>query len=50
MELKEHTKAACHEAFHCGDWNSNGKISDGSLQNAMRRAGINAADVEVQDR
>ena len=29
--------------------NRNGKISHGSLQNAMRRAGINPTDVEVQD-
>ena len=49
VELKEQTKTAYHEAFHCFDWNRNGKISHGSLQNAMRRAGINPTDVEVQD-
>ena len=48
-ELKKETRAAYQEAFHCFDWNRNGKISHGSLQNAMRRAGINPTDVEVHD-
>ena len=48
-KLKEETRVAYHEAFQCFDWNRNGKISQGSLQNAMRRAGINPTDVEVHD-
>ena len=47
--IKEETRAAYHEAFHCFDLNRNGKISHGSLQSAMRRAGINPTDVEVHD-
>ena len=47
--IKEKTRTAYHDAFHCFDWNRNGKISHGSLQSAMRRAGINPTDVEVHD-
>ena len=48
-KLKKETRVGYHEAFQCFDWNRNGKISQGSLQNAMRRAGINPTDVEVHD-
>jgi len=37
------------ESFDFFDWNNNGKISYGSLQKAMRRAGRNPTDVEVLD-
>ena len=37
------------EAFDDFDWNHNGTISTSSLQYAMRRAGQNPTDVEVQD-
>merc|ERR1719370_270022 len=36
-------------AFAAFDWNHNGRISLGSLQAAMRRAGNNPTDVEVSD-
>ena len=49
IDISQETKASFKEAFHCYDWNRNGKISHGSLQNAMRRAGINPTDIEVQD-
>ena len=49
VPIKEEARVAFQEAFHCFDWNRNGKISHGSLQCAMRRAGINPTDVEVHD-
>ena len=49
IDISQEIRTSFKEAFHCYDWNRNGKISHGSLQNAMRRAGINPTDVEVQD-
>ena len=45
---KEDRKAYC-EAFQPFHWNSNGKISYGSLLYAMKRAGVNPTEVEVHD-
>ena len=47
--LKEEDRKAYFEAFQPFDWNSNGKISYGSLLYAMRRAGVNPTEVEVHD-
>ena len=47
--LKEEDRKAYFEAFQPFDWNSNGKISYGSLLYAMRRAGANPTEVEVHD-
>merc|ERR1712113_1027907 len=41
--------AAYKEAFDHFDWNHSGRIPTSELQYAMRRAGQNPTDVEVQD-
>merc|ERR1712179_122038 len=37
------------EAFKCFDWNNSGRISTSDLQSALRRAGQNPTESEVQD-
>merc|ERR1719430_1188817 len=46
---REEEEMAYKEAFDYFDWNKSGTIPTGDLQLAMRRAGQNPTDVEVQD-
>lgn len=47
--LRNEDREAYLEAFSSFDWQNNGKISYGSLVYAMRRAGANPTEVEVND-
>ena len=47
--LRNEDKQAYYAAFHSFDWKNSGKISYGSLLSAMRRAGANPTEVEVND-
>ena len=47
--LKDEERKAYFEAFQSFDWSNNGRISNGSLLYAMRRAGVNPTEVEVHD-
>jgi len=49
VEKEEEEKVFYKEAFDAFDWNRNGTIPTGDLQYAMRRAGQNPTDIEVQD-
>jgi len=48
-QLPKEELEAYKAAFDAFDWNHSGRISYGSLQDAMRRAGQNPTDIEVSD-
>merc|ERR1712170_220974 len=49
VEVDEELKVYYKGAFDDFDWNKNGRITCGELQYAMRRAGQNPTESEVQD-
>ena len=48
-EIQNEENSFYKEAFDCFDWNHSGRISTSDLQSALRRAGQNPTESEVQD-